>query len=758
MRSAFCLGVLLACLLAAVAIGVPRTSTNSIGIELVQIAPGTFEMGVDSTPLPQELLAGPSGVIYDRPSADGDYDEAPLHKITITKAFWIGVTEVTIAQYRQFRPAYQGNPYYAPYTSGVSWDDATAFCKWLSEKEGKPYRLPTEAEWEYVCRAGTRSLFSSGARPPAAETLNGWGVKNMHTGVAEWCLDWHGLYPRQAQTDPVGPAFGIARVARGGGLDYRAAKEDGGKRLPAEMPYYARSANRASVAPGFASHEHGIGFRVVQAPMPPTKPAAYEAPFVHTAIKQTAPELTRGPDAARAYYRTRPLFPNLNDKTMRAVGWKIGLQPGLGIAYHNSAVQVCSNGDLLAAYYNTPKEENDPDQTILTMRLRYGTDEWDMPEPWPDFADAADAAPVFWNDPVTRKLWLFFGSPRLLGGPPFQYMTSSDNGATWSAIEIPRFTGPVGKFTPQPINSVVRDRQGTIYLPVDGSGGTSVFFATRDNGKTWYDPGGRTGGRHTTAVLGRDGSLIGFGGKNTNIDLMMPKSVSRDGGKSWTVTKTAFNLLNSGQRPSVVRLASGRLFFTADYCPRKGPGPRCEGAYVALSDDDGETWKTRRLPGVATVGYVTATQGPNGVIHMVTSKNTPDLHVEMNEAWVLEGGDEMPRTQPSDVRPSQETYADGKLKATWSGGIAEGGYVLDGPQVFYYPNGRKQWEATFRAGRKVGAESYWNDKGVKQWERVCGAGGAWTWRLFDATGRTTAESRWKGKDLIDATIEGKLYK
>ena len=68
-----------------------------------------------------------------------------------------------------------------------------------------------------------------------------------------------------------------------------------------------------------------------------------------------------------------------------------------------------------------------------------------MPEPWPDFADAADAAPVFWNDHGT--MW-FFGSPRMLGGPPFQFMTSTDSGATWSAIEFPHLQGEVGKIAP----------------------------------------------------------------------------------------------------------------------------------------------------------------------------------------------------------------------------------------------------------------------------------------------------------------------
>ena len=721
-------GLCLSGLAALVAADAGRTSVNSIGLPMVEIKPGAFEMGVDSVPLPAPLLKGPNGVIYDRPSDQGDYDEAPVHRVTITYAFQMGVTEVTIEQFRQFRPEYRGNPAYAPYASGVSWHDAVAFCEWLSKKEGKPYRLPTEAEWEYAARAGTRTLFSSGANPPAVETANAWGVKNMHTGVAEWVLDWHGAYPRDPQTDPVGPAAGFTKVVRGGGLDYRASKTDGGKHLPAEMPYYARSANRASIAPDFASPDHSIGFRVVEAPLPGTRPLPFDTPFFQAAVSQAPRDLTIGPDAAKPYYRTREMFPKLGERGMREVGWKIGLAPGLGVAYHNSAVQVCPNGDLVAAYYNTPKEENDPDQTILTMRLRYGADDWDMPEPWPDFADAADAAPVFWND--RGRLWFFFGSPRLLGGPPFQFMTSDDSGATWSPIHFPALTGKVGAFTPQPINSAVRTADGTIYLPVDGKGGDSVLFASKDNGKTWYDTGGRTGGRHTTLVVAKDGSLLGFGGKNTNIDGFMPRSRSRDGGKTYEKTRTPFQPLGSGQRPSVIRLTSGRLFFVADLFGRKTPGPKGDGAFVALSDDDGETWKTRTLPGLKTVGYVTATQAPNGVIHIVTSKSEPERHVELNEAWVMEGGPESPAS------------ADPRL--------------LNGRQAFAYPDHQKQWEATYRNGRKTGVETWWSASGRKAWERSYADDGTWTWRIFDASGKVTAESRWRGKNLLDANVNGSL--
>jgi formylglycine-generating enzyme required for sulfatase activity len=722
----FCIVLLAA---AAVLLAASEDSpVNSIGIALVRVPAGAFEMGVDSTPLPKALITGPSGVVYDRTSNDGDYDETPAHKVAITQPFWMSATEVTVDQFRKFRPGFAGNPYYAPYASGVSWYDARDFCEWLSQREGKTYRLPTEAEWEYAARAGTHTPFSSGSEPPAPEAPNGWGLKNMHTGVGEWVLDWHGLYSDAPQTDPVGPTLGIAKVVRGGGLDYRQSKSDGGKRLPAEMPYYARSANRAGIAPGFAAANGSIGFRIVQGDSPKTAPLPYRRPFFQEAVKQDTPDLKIGPDSAKPYYHTRELFPDLKDRDMRTVGWKIGFAPGLGTAYHNSAVQVCSNGDLIAAYYNTPKYEDDPDQTIMTMRLRYGAEDWDMPDPWPDFPDADDAAPVFWNE--RGKMWLFFGSPRLLDGPPFQFMTSTDNGANWGSVVFPHLQGPVGPFTPQPINSVVRDKNGVIYLPVDGAGSTAVVFASKDDGKTWYDTGGRTAGRHTTLVIGKDGALIGFGGKNSNIDGFMPKVVSHDGGKTYAKSKTPFQPLGSGQRPSLIRLASGRLFFVADLFDKKKLGEKGAGSFVALSDDDGQTWNARQLPNIVTVGYVTATQAPNGVIHIVTSKNLPPVHIELNEAWIQQGGAEDP--------------------------AARGQYRVDGKRTFNYENHRKLWDVTYDHGRKIGVETLWSEDGTKRWERHYSADGEWTWTIFGASGKVTAESRWKGKTLLDANTEGPL--
>jgi len=177
-----------------------------------------------------------------------------------------------------------------------------------------------------------------------------------------------------------------------------------------------------------------------------------------------------------------------------------------------------------------------------------------------------------------------------------------------------------------------------------------------------------------------------------------------------------------------------------------------------VSGDDGETWNTRRLPGLITVGYTTATQGPNGVIHIVTSKSNPEVHIELNETWVMEGGP--PAAFPADphgVGEYREQYPGGTTKAAWSAGVAsDGRRVLDGRQVFYYQNGQKEWEATFQSGRKTGVETWWNTVGAKQSERTYRADGTWTWRIYDSAGKVSAESRWQGKKMLDANPEGSL--
>jgi hypothetical protein len=744
------------CSFGATLIAASLLAQSTPPIPITRIPAGSFIMGADAATLSAAVVDG-LGVMSPRPD-HGDFDEVPAHRVTISHAFSIATHLITVTQFQQFDPAYKPVAAYPDYAAGISYHQAAAYCEWLTKKTGKPYRLPTEAEWEYAERAGTQTPFFTGAVPPAPGEANAWGVV-MGEGTPEWVADWYGPYTSNSQIDPTGPVHGYFRVVRGGGLDFRKSKS--GEVYPATAPYFMRSANRASMAPSFASSEGNIGFRVVQAPAPAPNPTPITPFFFFTDVKQTAVDLTSGPDPAKPFYRVHELFPNLHGRSMPDVGWRAGLARGLGINYHNSAIQVLANGDVAAAYYNTPRNEDDPDQTVMVMRRRAGSEDWDLPEPWPDFADAACAAPVFWND--HGRLWLFFGFPRLIGAPPFAFTTSDDDGATWAPIHFPHFTAPIGRYVSQPINSVVRAKDGTIYIPTDstgrdadGNGSISAVWATRDNGKTWYDTGGRTAGRHTTIVIARNGDILGFGGKNSAIDGRMPLATSSDGGKTWVKSKTPFDPLESGERPSVIRLASGRLFFVADFNPHNEKHVHKDGAYVALSDDDGKNWKIKRLPpDILTVGYVTATQGPDGIIHIATSKNTINYEIELNEEWVFSDS-EAASPEPNSIGPvtmHSEHWPNGRLKAEWSTARAnDGRTLLEGTQTFYYESGAKQWIANFHLGKKIGKEDFYRPDGSKMWAKSHDADGNWIWRLYDASGKQIAESDWHNKTLLDATF------
>jgi formylglycine-generating enzyme required for sulfatase activity len=236
-------------------------------MKLVRLPPGTFTMG-SPTSNPQRT----------------DFEEE--HEVEITRPFWMGAHEVTVGQFRRFvaetgyrttaetgdgpgcfgwnadtgrmeRGKYSWkNPGWEQTDDhpavNLSWNDARAFCAWLSKKEGRTYRLPTEAEWEYACRAGTTTRFHSGDDPemlvgvgnvvdaaakkhfpqwPAiggddgfAFTApvgrykpNAFGLYDMHGNALEWCADWFWYANKAERKDPQGPPFGVARVQRGGG-------------------------------------------------------------------------------------------------------------------------------------------------------------------------------------------------------------------------------------------------------------------------------------------------------------------------------------------------------------------------------------------------------------------------------------------------------------------------------------------------------------------------------------------------------------
>jgi len=251
----------------------------------------------------------------------------------------------------------------------------------------------------------------------------------------------------------------------------------------------------------------------------------------------------------------------------------------------------------------------------------------------------------------------------------------------------------------------------------------------------------------------------------------MPRAISKDGGRSYEVSRTPFPRQGSNQRPTVIRLQSGRLFFAADFSHlNDGSQPKGInnlGSYVALSSDEGETWQIRKLPGAQlhetprvaetmrgpTLGYSVSRQGPNGMIHLVATMNNPCLHFEFNEAWIL-GGDTAERPDAelmasraksvNGVRNFVEKHPDGKPRITWGGGMGDDGrFLLHGIETWYYENGNKQREVAYRMGRKTGVESYWAPSGDLLWSWEHRENGTSTWRQFRRGGALKSESSWK---------------
>jgi len=737
---------------------------NSVGISMLRIPAGTFLMG-------NRLRTDPRALGQLEVLVDGDYDEKPVHEVRISREFHMSESEVTARQFRQFRFDYQpeaGHSAESALATGVSWFDAVEFCRWLSRREHRSYRLPTEAEWEYAARAGTTGNFSSGALPPEGDASNPWGLRRMHSGAAEWVLDWHGTYPWQTQKDPVGPSAGFARVVRGGGI--MGASDEAGRNEATDgtLPYYRRSANRASMAPGYEGR-HNIGFRIVEAPLPDTRPSDPEIRLHEQFVKQDHSHVQQGPDPGRPWFRRRPLLPIPPEDEEQEAILAAGLHPAILGHNHSPGLTVCSNGDVLASWFSSSTSETEylPNTTFLMARLRFGSDRWDFPSLLYDFADVNEQSSLLWND---SGVLVHFGGGAGLTGVPFRSQTSRDNGATWSEVRLPTLLPPLGGYWTQPITSAFRAADGAILLSSDAVGGESMLWMSRDEGKSWSDTKGRTGGRHTAFAVLRDGRILGMGGKNTDIDGFMPQSVSADGGQTWAVSKTTFPALGSNQRPTLLRLASRRLFFAGDWQDRKGRQPRGvteRGAYVALSDDEGSTWRVKTLPGTlpheawvlperklwaakfhdsGTLGYAVAAQAPNGVIHLITSMNHPALHFEMNEAWIL-SGDERETTVTSErsaAFPGRETYPGGAPKATWSGVIDSAGrYVLDGPEIWYYESGAKQYEATWSLGRKTGHETFWNRDHTVEWEWNHRSDGVEIWTQYWSNRRKKSESTWK---------------
>jgi len=640
--------------------------TNSIGMEFVQLVPGSFMMG----------------------SSSGDPDEEPVHQVTISNSFYMSVTEVTNAQYEQFDPCHSTyraaqtyNGQTVTMSSGddeaviyVSWEDANNFCQWLSNLEGKPYRLPTEGEWEYACRAGTTSAYCTGASLPPSyyksqansswptdvdltvktTGQNSWGLWDMHGNVEEWCYDWYGPYDSNNQTNPVGRASGDFRVSRGGSHN--------------TPVFYLRSANRLSSLP--ADKHWLIGFRVVCGEMPTTAGLPEPAPKDWaTGVSQTTYIWPSEHETSTPYFIGPQVW-------VRVPPWADDI-PMYG-HNHQPGVTFCDNGDLFGAWYSCESERG-RELTVLASRLRQGNSTWDYPDEFFRAQDRNMHGTALFND-RNGKLYLFNGL-----GTDYSWeklalctATSADNGVTWE----PRIINPYHGKHHQVVAGPIKTREGYIIVAGDANPGSAIHIST-DNGQMFVDPGanrpepdfedGGTGawiaGIHCGFVQLLNGDLLAFGRRN-DISGMMPKSVSTDMGENWTYSASPFQPIGGGQRCVLLRLEysygerPGGTVDSPILMLSFGSGTmlngehqleQCSGMFGTVSYDDGQTWTDKKLisnlQGTDSVyldgggntgwftmsrteaeprGYLSAVQTPDGIIHVCSSR----LYYAFNLAWI----------------------------------------------------------------------------------------------------------------------------
>ena len=566
----------------------------------------------------------------------GGFDEKPAHPVRISRSFAITSRVITNSEYERFDPSHRkwrgvtriskddGDP--AVY---VSWHDAVGFCRWLGHKEGVPYRLPTEAEWEFARRSQPKLFEHDGAV------------------VENWCLDGYGPYAAGSVTDPTGFPASPIRVTRGGPW-----------KSTDNLPHVT---NRLGNVPG--DRNRVVGIRVVLGHLPrSSKSAALPTRRWQRDVVQKR-HAWKAPVPAKQPWFAEPIpFAKIPPK----------LDGGPLFTKHNHCPGIawCPNGDLLAVWYTTI-EEWGREHAIAASRLRQGRDAWDEADLFWDVPDRNDHTPTIWSD---HKGTLFhFNGMAVEGGwhdLAMLFRKSDDNGATWTK---PRIIAPKHGFGNMPISSTFRRADGTICVPCDavpGANGGSILHISKDNGKNWLLPsrgkpaprfsmgksGARMAGIHAAVDQWTDGSIVAVG-RGDAINGRMPLSISRDGGLSWTYSASPFPPIAGGQRAALRRLRENVLMlvsFTKGSTFTSDTGTKFDGQgmFAALSEDGGKTWpirklltdgKRRALDGHAWTdrfimdathaepkGYLAATQTPDGIIHLISS----GIHYRFNLAWL----------------------------------------------------------------------------------------------------------------------------
>ena len=615
-------------------------------------------------------------------SGDVYIDETPAHTVNISNDFYLAETQITNALFELYYPqhyAVRGKLGYNNMFNGsigdtvngtkifgfskeddeaavfISWNEAVAFCEWLNENylpvemknAGYEFRLPTEAEWEYACRAGTATDYSTGDilpeeyhnnnaanigfypdvvgktdfKEPGALTVKGhgacnaWGLYDMHGNVEEWVYDWYGPYSGFEQTDPVGPSNGSSKITRGGSHS--------------TLVKYLRSANRSSAVQ--EDRNWMIGFRValgkpidtlgapttaVDGTLNYQQNVSQESPtFIHDHDAEDAAPYFDGPKSDADHYVK---ISGANDITGPFFEHS-----------HQPAITECPNGDLLAIWYTGAGERFRELNYAFSRKIfnpESGTySDWSPAKVFFDCADRNNHGAALFTDYKNGKVVFICGQSHssAFGGLILLMRESFDNGASWGETRV---IAPEYQIRQQAIGSAYVDDRGYYILTCDanssGSGG-SAFWISKDSGKTWTDMGAvasfkdtygndigkyksidncrNIAGIHAASaqVVDESGNPYYIAiGRGDSINGNLPLSVSTDDGATWTKVDTGLQKIDGLKRGVLKRLESGNILLVSFTQSGKsitlkdsaGDDVVYTGMYAALSEDNGKTW------------------------------------------------------------------------------------------------------------------------------------------------------------------------
>jgi formylglycine-generating enzyme required for sulfatase activity len=610
---------------------------NTLGLSMITVPQGIFMMG--ASPADSQAM----------------WDEKPAHEVEITYSFEMSATEVTNAQYELFDPNHKilrGNGKKTGFSFGdgeavvnVSHQDAQNFCEWLSKKEGEMYRLPIEAEWEYCCRAGTKSPYWTGNKLPQSMQKdqrlmkkwdakkfykshnlvvgkaepNPWGFFDMHGNVENWCSDRFGYYTENKETNPLyldnNTVDGNAYVTRGGSYGVKVEHLRSSRRLGA-----------------LADDKHWlIGFRVVCGELPSESSRKNtRVPLnslceqkISQEIRLSSSTLQNSDDVKQSIYLEPATFlvpPRKEDR--------IDLRPH----NHCPAITWCPNGDILTVWFSTIGE-HDRDMVVLGSRLRHGASQYESSSLFFRVPGRNITGSSLYTD-GEGKMYHFNGVEVATSWKSLVMIlrTSTDNGATWSD---PRLICPHHQWRNQVIPVTLETSTGAMVQLCDavpfGAGGTA-FWVSRDKGITWKDLGAYENGMTKPKprfwnktkgnwIAGIHGGVVELEpkkflayGRANYVHFKTPMSLSNDGGRTWQYFASPFPGITYGQRLVIRKLNEGPILLVSFTDPVRiqtknfysklkgmemktldGSSAKCFGIFAAVSYDDGKTWPVKRM-------------------------------------------------------------------------------------------------------------------------------------------------------------------